>query len=384
MMNGQKTLFNQPTFKQMYNNFNRRSFIKHSALSLGAVALSPISGKSEVFKYKDEKKLGVALVGLGYYATHKLAPALEVAKYCKLTAIVTGTPSKKQEWMEKYGIPEKNTYDYNNFDSIAENPDVDIVYVVLPNSMHGDFVIRAAQAGKHVICEKPFDISVKKAAAAVEACKKAGVLLQIGYRCQYDPYHVELMRIGREKVLGDIKLIRSAHSFFGVNGDNWRYTDKALAGGGALMDVGVYAIQGARYATGMEPIEVSANAFNTFKNKMDGMEESILFTLKFPGGVSASLSSSYAARANFIDISAEKGNYGLTPAYGYSKVKGYVKDEPMKFPHGNQQADQMDAFARNILDKTPVVADGEDGLQDMRIVEAIYKSASKNGKTIKL
>ena len=369
------------TKNTMNHSTDRRNFIKHTALGLGALGLSPqMMGKSLLGS--SQKKLGVALVGLGGYSKGKLAPAFEFTKHCYLAGIVTGTPSKEKEWMDTYGIPKKNVYNYENFDSIADNPDIDIVYVVLPNSMHGDYVIRAAQAGKHVICEKPFDVTVKKAAAAVEACAKAGVLLQIGYRCQYDPYHLELMRVGREKVLGDIKLIRASHSFFGVNGKNWRFTDKSLAGGGALMDVGVYAIQGARYATGLEPVGVSATAFNTYPGKMDGMEESILFTLKFPGDISAQLFGSYVAREEFIDISAEKGHYGLKPSFGYAPPQGYVGKEKMDFPHGNQQAIQMDAFARNIMDGTPVVADGEDGLQDMRIIEAIYKSARKNGKMV--
>ena len=367
----------------MKKSISRREFAKLSALGIGATQL-PLFSMGKSLMGSQEKKLGVALVGLGNYSKGKLAPAFEHTNFCHLAGIVTGTPAKEKEWMDKYGIPRKNVYNYENFDSIADNPDIDIVYVVLPNSMHGDFVIRAAQAGKHVICEKPFDITVKKAAAAVEACEKAGVLLQIGYRCQYDPYHLELMRIGREKVLGDIKLIRASHSFYGVHGSNWRFTDKSLAGGGALMDVGVYAIQGARYATGMEPVAVSATALNTFSDKMDGMEETILFTLKFPGDISAQLFGSYVARKEFIAIDAEEGQYGLEPAFGYAPVKGYVKDKPMDFPYGNQQARQMDAFARNILDGTPVVANGEDGLQDMRIIEAIYKSAQKNGKMVKV
>ena len=363
-------------------HLTRRAFLKNTALGLGAATFT-----SATFPFswtKDEKKLGVALVGLGGYSKGKLAPAFEHTKYCRLAGIVTGTPAKEKEWMDAYGIPKANVYNYENFDRIADNPDIDIVYVVLPNSMHADYVIRAARAGKHVICEKPFDVSVKKAAAAVEACEKAGVLLQIGYRCQYDPYHLELMRIGREKVLGDIKLVRAAHSFYGVHSSNWRFTSRELAGGGATMDVGVYAIQGARYATGMEPIAVSANGFRTFKDKMDGMEETMLFTLQFPGDISAHLFGSYVARNDFIDISAEQGNYGLLPAFGYDAIKGYVKGDKMDFSYDNQQAVQMDAFARNILDGTPVVANGEDGLQDMRIIEAIYKSAKKNGKMVKI
>lgn len=368
--------------KQKHNFISRRAFVKKSALGLSAAALAsatyPFNWK------KEEKKLGIALVGLGNYSANKLAPAFEHTKYCRLAGIVTGTPAKEKQWMEQYGIPQANVYNYENFDSIAKNPDIDIVYVVLPNSMHADYVIRAARAGKHVICEKPFDVSVKKAAAAVEACEKAGVLLQIGYRCQYDPYHLELMRVGREKVLGDIKVVRAELSFYGVNSQNWRFTDRALAGGGALMDVGVYAIQGARYATGMEPVSVSATGFRTFPNKMDGMEETMLFMLKFPGDVSAQLAGSYVARNDFIEISAEQGNYGLKPAFGYAPAQGHIKNEAMDFPHHNQQAVQMDAFARNVLDGTPVVASGEEGLQDMRIIEAIYKSARKNGKMVKI
>ena len=365
------------------NQFTRRNFIKKTALGFGAVTLASSTFPFQPFT-EDEKKLGVALVGLGGYSKGKLAPAFEHTKYCRLAGIVTGTPAKEKEWMDQFGIPKSNVYNYQNFDRIADNPDIDIVYVVLPNSMHGDYVIRAAQAGKHVICEKPFDISVKKAAAAVEACKKAGVLLQIGYRCQYDPYHKELMRVGREKVLGDIKLVRAGLSFYGVDSKNWRFTDRELAGGGALMDVGVYAIQGARYATGMEPIAVSANGFRTFPNKMDGMEETMLFTLKFPGDISASLMGSYTSRNDFIEVSAEKGNYGIKPAFGYAPPVGYIQDKAMDFTHRNQQAVQMDAFARNIIDKTPVVANGEEGLQDMRIIEAIYKSARKNGKMVRI
>lgn len=359
---------------------NRRDFIKQSSIGLGLSVL-PFSSFPDLL---EEKKLGVALVGLGGYSTGQLAPALQKTKYCKLSGIVTGTPSKIPTWQEKYNIPEANIYNYDNFDRIAENDSIDIIYVVLPNAMHADYVIRAAQAGKHVICEKPFDVSVKKSAAAVEAVEKAGKKLQIGYRCQYDPTHDEIRKIGKEKRMGDIKLIRSSFSFYGVKGDNWRYTDKALAGGGPLMDVGIYCIQAVRKAMGEEPIAVRATAYNTYPNLMDGMEETILFSMEFPSGVMASVTSSYAARANFIEISAEKGNYGMQPAFGYAGANGFMGQEKMDFPKVPQQAYQMDAFARNILDDTPVLASGLDGLQDMRIIEAIYKSAKKNGKRVKV
>lgn len=373
--------------KNSKTHLDRRQFIKKAGLGVGLSALAtsayPFSDLN-LRSSPDEKKLGVALVGLGGYSKGKLAPAFEFTKSCQLSGIVTGSPDKAKEWMDKHDIPEKNVYDYDNFDSIADNPDIDIVYVVLPNAMHADYVIRAAKAGKHVICEKPFDISVKKSQAAVDACKAAGKLLQIGYRCQYDPFHQEIMRIGREKVLGDIKVIRTADSFFGVNSSNWRFTDRKLAGGGALMDIGVYCIQGARYSAGEEPVAVWANTFNTYPDKMDGMEETITFTMEFPSGAIANCTASYAARADELHISAEKGNYGLEPGYGYAPPQGYIQNEKMDFERNNQQAVQMDAFARNILDGTPVIADGEEGVRDMRVIEAIYKSAKKGGKRVKL
>ncbi|MEL6944818.1 MAG: Gfo/Idh/MocA family oxidoreductase, partial [Bacteroidota bacterium] len=267
----------------MQTRNNRRNFLKNVGLGTAALLTSNLASANHLLISK-EKKLGVALVGLGYYAEHKIRPGLLETQYCELKGIVTGTPAKEKVWMEKYGVEQKNIYNYKNFDSIAENPDIDVVYVVLPNSMHAEYVIRAARAGKHVICEKPFDVSVKAAAEAVEVCEKEGRLLQIGYRCQYDPYHQELMRIGRDQDMGQIKVIQAELSFFGVRSNNWRFTNKALSGGGPLMDVGVYSIQGARYSTGEEPIAVQATAYKTYPNLMKDMEETILYTMEFPSG----------------------------------------------------------------------------------------------------
>ena len=173
--------------KEIKKIIKRRSFIKNTGLGLGLGMMSaPLIGSvyPSNFLVPDQKKLGIALVGLGYYAEHKLAVGLENTEYCELRGIVTGTPSKISKWKEKYYLADKNIYSYENFHTIAENPDIDIVYIVLPNSMHADFVIKGAQAGKHVICEKPFDTTAKRAAKAVDMCHKLGKKLQIGYRCQ--------------------------------------------------------------------------------------------------------------------------------------------------------------------------------------------------------
>jgi len=366
---------------------HRRTFIKNTGMGIGLGLMSPSlfanSNLNSIIN-PNEKKLGMALVGLGNYAENRLAVGLESTKYCELRGIVTGTPSKIPKWKEKYNIKDSNIYNYDNFHTIAENPDIDIVYIVLPNSMHADYVIKGAQAGKHVICEKPFDITAKRAAKAVDICHKLGKKLQIGYRCQYDDSHKEIMRMGREQEMGAIKVIRSSFSFWGVNGKNWRYTDRSLSGGGPMMDVGIYSLNAARYTTGEEPIAVRATTYNTFKHLMDGMEETIVVTLEFPSGAIANITSSYVARANFLHISAEKGNYGLEPAFGYGGADLFIGNETKDIEKHHQQAVQMDAFAKNIIDDTPVIASGEEGLKDMIVIDAIYKSARKNGKRIKI
>ena len=246
----------------MANKYSRRHFIKN--ISLGAAALTPgVSYLTACSMLKPKDKLGVALVGLGSYSTYELAPALLETKNCYLAGIVTGTPAKEKIWSDKYNIPQKNIYNYQNFDSIASNADIDIVYVVLPVSMHKEYTIRAAQAGKHVISEKPMAISSSDCNEMIEACKKANKKLSIGYRLHFEPYNQEMMRLGQQKVYGKLLQIDCANGFiYGGDPNAWRLK-KAMAGGGGLMDMGVYCIQGARYVTGEEPVYVTAREEKT-------------------------------------------------------------------------------------------------------------------------
>src|SRR5688572_7613309 len=167
----------------MHNNNSldksRRKFIHD--ISLTALGISTLSSfascsntKAQVGNTKNEKadgKLGIALVGLGSYATGQLAPALQQTKDCYLAGIVTGTPAKAEKWKSQYNLADKNIYNYQNFDRIKDNPDIDVIYVVLPNSMHAEYVIRAAKAGKHVICEKPMAVTVEDCDEMIAACK---------------------------------------------------------------------------------------------------------------------------------------------------------------------------------------------------------------------
>ncbi|GAA5225052.1 Gfo/Idh/MocA family oxidoreductase [Membranihabitans marinus] len=331
---------------------------------------------------KKEKRLGIAILGLGGYGGGQVAPALLETKYCYLAGIVTGSPEKIPEWQEKYNIPDKNVYNYDNFDSIADNSDIDIVYVVTPNALHMPFVLRAAAAGKHVICEKPMDISSANCQIMMDACKKAKRKLQIGYRLRYEPRHLKLMELAKTKPFGKIQSIDTNFSFYGINNSNWRFTDPALSGGGPLMDIGIYCLDACRYATGLEPLSITAQKYKTVMDKLPGMEESIFWQMTFDDGIVANCGTSYVARRNYIWISAEKGNYGIEPAFSYRGLVGKIKDQVMEDTSTvRQQALQMDAYAQNILMDTEVVASGEHGKQDMIYIEAIYEAA-ETGKTI--
>lgn len=325
------------------------------------------------------RKLRVALVGLGYYAEYKLAPGLVESKYCELAGIVTGTPEKAAKWKAKYNIPDKNIYNYENFDRIADNKDIDVIYVVLPNSMHKEFVIRGAKAGKHCITEKPMAINVKECEEMIAACKKANVKLYVGYRLHFEPHNMEVRRLAATKEMGKIKVVETADGFKIGDPNQWRLK-KALAGGGAMYDVGVYAIQGARYATGEEPTFVTAQEFKTDPVKFKEVDETIFWQMEFPSGAVSTSVTTYASSTERLYVSAENGWLELRPAYGYGPIQGKTNKGPMNLPHTNHQALQFDAMGQAILENKEISATGEEGLRDMKVMDAIYRSIASGKK----
>lgn len=321
------------------------------------------------------RKLGIALVGLGNYSTHQLAPALEQTKNCYLAGIVTGTPAKAEKWKRKYRIPNKNIYNYQNFDAIKDNPDIDIVYVVLPNSMHAEFTIRAAAAGKHVICEKPMAVSVKECEQMIAACKKADRLLSIGYRLHFEPHNLTMMEFGKNHVYGAIQKVM-ARDGMDIEPNVWRL-DKKLAGGGPLMDVGIYCVQAAIYTVGKNPIAVTAReGEKTDLKRFSQVEQSLAWQLEFPGGILADCETSYAKDMNMLRVDAERGWYALEPAYAYKGITGSSSQGKLDLPQVNQQALQMDDFATCVRQNKKSKVPGEMGLRDVSILMAIYEAAS--------
>lgn len=368
----------------------RRKFIADVGLTTLALPLlssfsqcknSEEKNTNHVMNQKQKGRLGIAFVGLGNYATNYLATAVKETEHCYVAGIVTGTPSKIPRWQSEYSIPDANVYNYQNFDSIKDNPDIDIVYVVLPNSMHAEYTIRAAQAGKHVICEKPMAITAKECDDMIAACKKAGKLLSIGYRLHFEPYNLEMIRLGTQKIYGDIKKMSAGFGFPAGDPNQWRLK-KAMAGGGPLVDVGVYCIQGFCYTTGLEPIAVTAKEGpKTNPQKFKDVEQSLSWQMEMPGGLVCEGRASYGENMNFLRADAEKGTFELTSAFNYTGQAGYTPEGRMNFPHINQQARQMDDFALAIKNNRPTPVPGEMGRRDVRIIEAIYE-AMNTGKRI--
>jgi len=376
-----------------HHNNSRRKFIYN--LGLAGLSVPLISSgikcaddnktdtQSMIDKNKKDGKLGIALLGLGGYAGGQLAPALQSTEHCFLAGIVTGTPSKIDSWQKKYAIPQKNIYNYENFDSIKDNKDIDIVYVVTPNSLHKDFVIRAAQAGKHVICEKPMATSVEDCDAMIAACKKAGKLLSIGYRLHFEPYNLEMARLGTKKVYGNLKKVSAGFGFTIGDPTQWRLK-KALSGGGPMQDVGIYCVQGICYTTGLVPVAVSAQEGpKTDTTKFKEVEQSLTWQFEMPNGIIAEGRTSYGDNLNFLKAEAEKGIFELTSAYNYSGQVGYTPEGAMNFPKVIQQAKQMDGFAVSVKNNQSSIVPGEMGKRDVRIIAAIYE-AMTTGKKVQI
>jgi len=381
---------------------SRRSFVNKFGIGVGASVVmtslpSFLSAPETNKKPYTGKKLNIALCGLGNYAS-LLAEGLQVSEYCQLAGIVTGTPSKAENWKKKYNIPEKNIYNYENFDSIVKNKDIDLVYVVTANSLHKELTVRAAKAGKHVIVEKPMAITIEDCEEMIKACNENNVQLAMGYRLHYEPNHLEVKRLGQEKVLGQVRFIEaslgySTYDFRNINTpvdlnarNQWRL-NKKLAGGGTLINLGVYCIQVSRYVLGEEPIAVTAQ-FGTVNNKnmFAQVEENITWQMEFPSGAVANCSSSYGFGIDRFFASADEGTFEMSPAVSYGPFVGKRSDgKAFNFPVINQQQTQMDEICKVILanKKLPNHITGEEGMKDMKIINAIYKAA-ETGKKISL
>ena len=335
-------------------------------------------------------KLGYAIVGLGGYGKDIIIPRFADCEHSRLAAVVSGDPAKAKKVADEHGLPARSIYSYEDFDRIRDDPSVDIVYVCLPNSMHADYTVRAFRAGKHVLCEKPMAISVAECERMIAAGRAANRKLMIGYRSHFEPTNLEARRLVRSGAAGTVRYVRSEHGFVMRDPNVWRLK-RALSGGGSLMDIGIYALQAARYMTGEEPVSVSATERTDRSDpRFREVEDQIAWEMVFPSGAIAGCHSMYSANQNRIFLAGSEGRIELEPATRYEGNRMWTGKDgredrvtPPPGPARNQFAGQLDHMATCVATGRESIVSGEEGLRDMRIIEAIYRSA-REGRTIRL
>ena len=335
---------------------------------------------------KGDRTVGLAIVGIGTLSMNQILPGLAKTKHCFAAALVSGHPDKAKAQCEKHGIDPKNIYSYENYEAVKDNPAVQAVYVVLPNAMHAEYTVRAAKVGKHVLTEKPMEVSSAKCREMIEACRAAGKKLMVAYRLRYEPNNQRMIEMCRKQQYGPLRLI-SANNTQNTNAPNIRLSKKT--GGGPVGDVGVYCINACRYLTGEEPVEVVAMQTKPANDpRFEEVPASVTFQLRFPSGVLAHCACGFdETSCRDFRVIAKDGFYGLDPAYDYHGIRGYVNTnkgrEDLKAPDINQFAAEMDHMAQCVLDDKQPLTPGEEGLADMKVIAAIDASI-EGGKVVRI
>jgi predicted dehydrogenase len=355
----------------------RREFTRLGALGIAASVAPSLPAQPS------SAKTGYAVIGLGRIASHFMA-GIQNTSNSRVAALVSGHRDKAERIAAQYGVPSKSIYDYENFDEIVHNKDVQAVYVALPNSMHAEYTIRAAKAGKHVLCEKPMSTSVADAEAMIAACKAANVKLMIAYRCHYEPTNLKAVQLIRSGAIGQVQAIESAFGF-NIAAGEWRLNRK-LSGGGPLVDVGIYSLNACRYLTGEEPVNISAFvSVVDHDDRFETVEENVSWTMKFPSGIVASCNTTYGAPMNgFFRVHGSKGWIAADPAFNYDGERllgdfgGKQLDEPNLARDPYQFTAQAEHFSHCVQNGLEPKTPGEEGLRDTRYIAEIYRSAGLN------
>lgn len=387
-----------PTPKKPKTGKTAPAKIDTGKVTKGKVAIPTNTSKHAVQKppveapWPLEKRVGFAIVGLGRLSLEELLPAFRACKYAKVSALVSGTAEKAETLAAQYGVPPSAIYTYDTFEALANNPDVEVIFIVLPNAMHRDFVERAAKIGKHVLCEKPLADDVRDAEAMVAACAKAGVKLMTAYRCQFEPYNRKLVEIARSGRLGGIRFIEATNIQSQGAPNQWRQK-QGVSGGGALPDIGIYCLNAARYVTGEEPEEVFAYLRQPKDDpRFKQVEEAVSFMLRFPSGVIANCATSYDGHdTKKLTVRLEKGWIELDGAFAYrgktlkvaEKHDGVAIISDLQVGEQNQFALEIDHMADCVRQNRQPRTPGEEGVADQRIIEALYLSA-RTGKPVAL
>jgi xylose dehydrogenase (NAD/NADP) len=330
-----------------------------------------------------ERKLKWGILGCASIAKRAVIPGLQQSELNEVAAIASRDGDKAKQTAEELNIPVA----YSSYEQLLEDDSIDVIYIPLPNHLHREWTIRAAEAGKHILCEKPLALTEKEAAEMVEACAKAGVLLSEAFMYRYHPRYEQIREVIAAGEIGDIRGIRSAFTFnSAANAANVRFRKEW--GGGSIYDVGCYPITAARLLLGKEPEAVTVQAlFSPEHGDVDMMASGLL---EFDGAVSLSFDCGmWAAFRNPLEVVGTDGLIEVPSAYvtgapGSANFFVTAKGErrEVKVPHVNQYALQADHLARAIIDGTPLAFGPDDAVANMRIIDACLKSAEERTRVI--
>jgi predicted dehydrogenase len=324
------------------------------------------------------QKIGYAVVGLGHIAQHAVLPGFSNARKSRLVALVSGDARKAARLARKFGAARHYTYD--DYDACLADPEVQAVFVAGANGIHAEHSIRAANAGKHVLCEKPMANTLDECRAMIEAARRNRVRLMIAYRKYFEPASVTLKEMIDKGKLGRLRLMLSSFTFVLPHAKAWHFS-QAAAGGGSLVDVGVYPVNTCRWLAGEMPVEVSAYAWALDPERFREVDENIAFEMRFPSGLVVQASSSFAAaKSSILHVHGEKGWATLVPAYSYTEGRRLLgeigtREFDRGFPKLDEFALELDALSACVLTNREPEPSGLEGARDVAIMEAIYRSA---------
>jgi glucose-fructose oxidoreductase len=331
------------------------------------------------------RKVRYAVVGLGHIAQAAVLPAFRHAsRNSELVALVSGHPQKLQVLGRRYRV--EHLCGYEDFDALMADDVCDAVYIALPNDMHRDFTVRAARAGKHVLCEKPMAMRARDCEAMIRVTRSARVKLMIAYRLHFERANLEAIRLAHAGRLGELRFFSSDFSMQ-VAKENIRLDREK--GGGPIYDIGVYCINAARYMMGEEPTAVMAAATRSRDPRFREVDETLVGVMRFKDERIASFTCSFgAADRSTFTLTGTRGSITLDPAYEYAQGLAYTlrlgdREKPKRFAKSDQFAPELLYFSDCIRNDRQPEPSGEEGLADVRIIEAMQRSA-RSGRWVSL
>ncbi|HUJ26655.1 MAG TPA: Gfo/Idh/MocA family oxidoreductase [Myxococcales bacterium] len=333
---------------------------------------------------KAARQVGYAVIGLGHIAQTAVLPAFAHAGNARLAALVSDDEAKREKLSRKYRVPAAG---YDDLEQVLAAEDVQAAYIAVPNDRHAELAVRCAQAGVHVLCEKPLAISEEECRRIISACEAAGVKLMTAYRLHYEPANLEVVRLIEEGAIGEPRLFDSSFSYQ-VKENNIRTS--AERGGGPIWDIGIYCLNAARYVFRDDPVAIAAlRADRRDDPRFAEVHEGMSVLLKFPGDRLASFNVSFGAGVSgSYHVVGTEGDLRLDNAYEYQgkrslTVNARGRTRRRSFAESDQFAPELIAFSGAVLDDGDVEADGDEGLRDVRVIDALLRSA-REGRVIRL